>query len=106
MRGPLASTAHGMMRHLMERVLSIRARLLATVSRLPLESVALADAGGRWLGGEVRARSAAPPFTCSAMDGFAVRASEVPGPVALPVRRNIYAGDPPGTLAPGEAAPR
>lgn len=50
-----------------------RARVLAAVRPLPDESVALGDALGRVLAADVRAGGDSPPFTNSAMDGFAVR---------------------------------
>lgn len=50
-----------------------RARVLAAVRVLPVERVALADCLGRVLATDVRAGGDSPPFTNSAMDGFAVR---------------------------------
>jgi molybdopterin molybdotransferase len=89
----------------MDRLEQIRATILAGVSRLPAERVPLAAAAGRWLAAPVRAARAAPPQTCSAMDGYAVRAGDVAGAVLLPVAMTVYAGDPPPPpLAPGEAA--
>lgn len=88
----------------MQRLLSVRDRLVATVSPLGVEVVATAEAAGRYLAAPARAVRAAPPDTCSAMDGYAVRAAEVPGPVTLPVRQAVYAGGLPSPLPPGEAA--
>lgn len=89
----------------MDRLLRIRADLISTIQPLPAEEVPVAAAGGRWLAAAALARVAAPPYTCSAMDGYAVRAADVRGAVALPVRQTIYAGDVPAApLAPGEAA--
>jgi molybdopterin molybdotransferase len=68
------------------------------------EEVRTSEAAGRFLAEAPRAARAAPPFACSAMDGYAVRHGDVPGEVELPVRRTIYAGDLPGEpVAPGEA---
>jgi molybdopterin molybdotransferase len=86
-------------------VLSIaeaRARILAAVPRLPAEEVDLAQAQDRILAGAVRAVRPLPAWDNSAMDGFAVRAAELPG--ELPVAGVIAAGDPPGrVLAPGSS---
>ncbi len=87
----------------MERLLEIRDRLLAVVAPLPGERVALAEAEGRWLSREVAAAVAAPPDTCSAMDGFAVRAAEIEAGAVLRVGQTIFAGARPGPLAPGVA---
>ncbi len=79
-----------------------RERILAAIGRLPAEEVALDRALGRILAADLRAVRALPPWDNSAMDGFAVRAADLPG--TLPVAGIIPAGDPPGrTLAPGTA---
>lgn len=84
---------------------TIREKVLAGVSRLRDEEVPLARAAGRWLAEPVPARLAVPPHTCSAMDGYAVRAGDVARPAALPVSMTVYAGQVPGRpLEPGQAA--
>lgn len=89
----------------MDRLERIRATVLAGISRLPSERLPVAAAAGRWVASPVVAARAAPPQTCSAMDGFAVRADEVAGPASLAVSMTVYAGDPPPPpLAPGAAA--
>jgi molybdopterin molybdotransferase len=87
-----------------KRLLAVRDRIIATQSPLPGEEVALEEAEGRYLAAVVTARVAAPPSTCSAMDGFAVRSAEVTGPGELPFRASIYAGASPATLPAGQAA--
>jgi molybdopterin molybdotransferase len=86
-------------------VLSIadaRARILAALPRTGAEEVGLGDAAGRIAAAELRAVRPLPAWDNSAMDGFAVRAAELPG--ELPVAGVIAAGDPPGrVLAPGTA---
>ena len=78
------------------------ARVLARVRPLPAESVPVAAAAGRVLAEDVTARVDLPPFPSSAMDGFAVRAADVPG--RLPIVFRIAAGVPAGRpLAAGEA---
>jgi molybdopterin molybdotransferase len=89
----------------MDHLERIRETVLASCSRLAPERVPLARAAGRWLAAPLLAVRAAPPQTCSAMDGYAVRAADVAGEAALPIALTVYAGDaPPGPLAPGTAA--
>ncbi|WP_027237695.1 molybdopterin molybdotransferase MoeA [Leisingera caerulea] len=54
-----------------------RAHLLALVSKLETEEVPLAEAAGRVLAEDMQARRDQPPFSASAMDGYAVNAAEV-----------------------------
>jgi len=76
--------------------------VLARVEPLPSERVALDRAAGRVLAEPGQAVVDLPPFPSSAMDGFAVRAADVPA--TLPVVARIAAGRPTGrTLEPGEA---
>jgi molybdopterin molybdotransferase len=78
------------------------ARVLARVHPLDAERVPVAEAAGRFLAEDVAARVNLPPFPSSAMDGFAVRAADVPG--TLPVGFRIAAGVPATRpLQPGEA---
>ena len=58
-----------------------RARILQGVRRGAAESVRLADGLGRVLATPVKAIRDQPPFEASAMDGYAVKASDV---VAVP----------------------
>lgn len=88
----------------MEKLLAVRDRLVATVSPLGAEVVPLAGAAGRTLATPAVALRSAPPATCSAMDGYAVRAADVPGPVTLPVRQVVYAGGQAEPLPAGQAA--
>lgn len=78
------------------------ARVLERARPLPAERVALAAAAGRVLAEHARALVDLPPFASSAMDGFAVCASDTPG--TLRVGHRIAAGHPaPRALDPGEA---
>ena len=78
------------------------ARVLARARPLDAELVPVAAAAGRVLAEDVAARVDLPPFASSAMDGFAVRAADLPG--SLPVVFRIAAGVPADRpLAPGEA---
>jgi molybdopterin molybdotransferase len=79
-----------------------QALVLARATPLAPESVPLANAAGRVTAEVVRAVVDLPPFPSSAMDGYAVRAADVPG--RLPVVARIAAGRPAGRpLAAGEA---
>jgi molybdopterin molybdotransferase len=69
-----------------------QARVLARVRRLPAEGVLVADAAGRVTAEPARSAVDLPPFASSAMDGYAVRAADVPG--RLPVVAHIAAGRP------------
>jgi molybdopterin molybdotransferase len=78
------------------------ARVLERVHALPAETVRVENAAGRVLAEDARAAVDLPPFPSSAMDGYAVRASDTPG--TLPVAFRVAAGRPsPRPLEPGEA---
>ncbi len=89
----------------MADLLSIDAALecvLAHARPLEAEDVPLERAAGRVLAADALAAIDLPPFASSAMDGFAIRAADVPG--TLPVVFRIAAGRPAETsLAPKEA---
>jgi molybdopterin molybdotransferase len=88
----------------MDRLRRILDETLGVLRPTEGESIALQEGAGRFLCEPVRARIAAPPATCSAMDGYAVRSADVPGPSTLKLRATIYAGDPAGApLGPMEA---
>ncbi len=79
------------------------ALVLARVRPLPLEDVPVGSAAGRVLGEDARAFTDLPPFDSSAMDGYAVRAADTPGP--LRVVGHSAAGHPALTaVGQGEAA--
>jgi molybdopterin molybdotransferase len=79
-----------------------RERVLGAVSPLPEEQVEIAHALDRVLARDVEAAGDVPPFPCSAMDGYAVRAAEAGR--TLPVVGESRAGAPAATeLRPGEA---
>lgn len=60
-----------------------RARMLATATPLEAEAAPLAEALGRILAADVAAARDQPPFPASAMDGWAVRAADTPGNLAI-----------------------
>lgn len=77
----------------------------ASAPQRPVESLTLSEALGRVLAADVRSPISVPPADNSAMDGYAVRAADVPSPGAvLPVSQRIPAGHPGGPLPPGTAA--
>ncbi|MFM5892864.1 MAG: molybdopterin molybdotransferase MoeA [Novosphingobium sp.] len=57
-----------------------QARLLALASPLEIERMPAREALGRYLAEPLLARRTQPPADLSAMDGFAVRANDIPGP--------------------------
>jgi len=72
-----------------------RARILDGLAPLAPEWVSLADAGGRVLAADIAARLTQPPADVSAMDGYAVRASDCAAvPVTLSVIGSAPAGHP------------
>ncbi len=76
--------------------------ILERVEPLAAEEVTLSDAAGRIVAVDAVAQVDLPPFASSAMDGFAVRAADVPG--GLSVVERIAAGRPAARqLASGEA---
>lgn len=79
-----------------------QARLLAGVEALPATRVPLAEANGRYLAEGVTARLTQPPFAASAMDGYAIRWADLPGPWRIVGESAAGAGWR-GTLRPGEA---
>jgi molybdopterin molybdotransferase len=81
-------------------------RVLAEVSAMPAEEVAIADAHGRVLREDVVAPDDVPRADNSAMDGYAVRAEDVVNaPVTLRVIGDVAAdSDPTITLTAGTAA--
>lgn len=78
-----------------------RERLLRDVPRLPAERVSLEAGLARVLAESVVAEAPIPPFSYSAMDGYALatRDLEGAGPWQLPVRGESRTGHPSGPLA-------
>jgi molybdopterin molybdotransferase len=93
----------------MKSIAEALASMLPAFSPLGEEEVHLTESGGRYVSRDVMARFDAPPFDNSAMDGYAVRATDVASagrdtPVRLPVRGESRAGGPlPEPLKPGTA---
>src|SRR4051794_36104849 len=94
----------GPMMSVNEAVGLITTRINAIVD---LETVALIDADGRVLARDIAAPLPLPPFTNSAVDGYAVRNADVPASAeqAFPLDARIQAGGPAGAaIRPGHAA--
>lgn len=82
------------------------ARLLEMAEAAPItqhERVRLADAEGRVLATDLVSTLDLPPWSNSAMDGYALRVADWRGE-PLPVSQRILAGQAPETLAPGTCA--
>ena len=81
-------------------------RVLAHAAPLPAEMAPLAEANGRVLASDLKALRTQPPADVSAMDGYAVRASDVAqAPARLKVIGEVAAGRPfAATVGAGEAA--
>lgn len=78
-------------------------RLLALAAPLPVENVDFGGAAGRFLAGDVLARLTQPAADVSAMDGYALRFADLPGPLKLV--GESAAGHPLArAVGPGEAA--
>lgn len=77
-------------------------RLLALASPLPAEAVPAAQTAGRWLATDLAALRTQPWADLSAMDGYAVRAAQWPGPWHLK-GHSTAGGMMPPPLGPGEA---
>src|SRR5207245_9704184 len=91
-----------------QRVLSVDEaleRILARIAALAPETIALGDALGCVLAGDVRADRDVPPCRNSAMDGYAVRGEDVARPsVRLRVVGAVGAGETPArAVGRGEA---
>ncbi len=55
-------------------------RLIALAPALPVEHLPLAEAAGRWAAGDIAALRTQPVNDLSAMDGYAIRHGDMPGP--------------------------
>ena len=79
--------------------------LLSSLPRMvETEEVPLRVAVGRILGTEVAAGIDVPPYSNSAMDGYAVRAAEFSNERVFPVSQRIAAGEVGGALNTGSVA--
>lgn len=79
-----------------------QARLLALAQPLPVEEAPVTSCAGRWLALDIAARRDQPWADLSAMDGYAVRAAEWPGPWRVS-GASTAGGAIPAPLSAGEA---
>ena len=79
-----------------------QARLLGGIDPLPAETVRIEAALGRYLAGDIAARRTQPPFAASAMDGYAIRFADLPGPWRL-IGESSAGNRFGGAMAAGEA---
>jgi molybdopterin molybdotransferase len=84
-------------------VVEAQARMIALKPPLPVERVPLLEANGRYAAEDIVARRTQPALDLSAMDGYAIRFSERPGPWTV-VGESAAGGGFDRALAPGEAA--
>jgi molybdopterin molybdotransferase len=93
----------------MRSVEEVRAGILESIRPLSPIELPLQEAFGCVLAHDVKAQLDLPPFTSSAMDGFAVRASDIgaasiDSPVSLRIAGRVRIGRPPeATVGGGEA---
>ena len=83
-------------------VADAQARLLAMAPRVASERVPLLDAAGRWAAEPVIARRTQPPADLSAMDGYAIRFDDLPGPWSV-IGESAAGRAFDGSIGPGEA---
>lgn len=80
-----------------------QAKLIALAQPLVAQDTPLAQAAGRWLAAPLVARRDQPWTDLSAMDGYAVRWADMPGPWRLAGAVQAGALPPEASLAPGTA---
>jgi molybdopterin molybdotransferase len=88
----------------MQSVAEAARAVAARIGVLPIEHVPLREARGRTLAEDLVAPRALPGFDNSAMDGYAARASDLPG--TLPIVALVAAGHPMSSEVPRGAAVR
>jgi molybdopterin molybdotransferase len=84
-------------------VAEAQARLLALAPALPVETIDLVAAAGRWAAEDIVALRTQPATDLSAMDGYAIRFAELPGPWTV-VGSSAAGGGLGRALLPGQAA--
>ncbi len=80
-----------------------QARMFALKAPLPIEHVGLLEANGRYAAEDILARRTQPAMDLSAMDGYAIRYSERPGPWTV-IGESAAGGGLDYALGPNEAA--
>ncbi len=64
-------------------VAEAQARLIALAVPVPIETLPIGEAHGRWTAADITALRTQPSHDLSAMDGYAIRCSDLPGPFRL-----------------------
>jgi len=64
-------------------VAEARGRLFALAPPVDTETISIRDAAGRWAADDILARRTQPAADLSAMDGYAIRLADLPGPLTL-----------------------
>jgi len=80
-----------------------RSQLFAMAPRVPGETAPLGEAAGRWAAAAVVAKRSQPGADVSAMDGYAIRFDDLPGPWRV-VGESAAGRRFAGAVGPGEAA--
>lgn len=80
-----------------------QSRLFAASVPVAIETVPLCEAAGRWAAGDITARRTQPAADLSAMDGYAIRFDDLPGPWRL-VGESAAGRSFAGSVGPGETA--
>ena len=83
-------------------VVEAQTQLFAMAARVSTESVPLADAAGRWLSEPLVSLRSQPASDVSAMDGYAIRFADLPGPWHI-VGESAAGRTFDGTVGSGEA---
>lgn len=83
-------------------VAEAQARLIALADPLPAETAPLASCAGRWLAEDLHARRSQPWADLSAMDGYAIRHADLPGPWRV-IGESAAGGGAPPPVTAGQA---
>lgn len=82
-------------------VTEARTRLFALAPPIDTETIPIRDAAGRWAADDIRALRTQPAADLSAMDGYAIRFADLPGPLTL-IGESAAGRAFPGTVGTGE----
>jgi molybdopterin molybdotransferase len=83
-------------------VAEAQSRLLGLAAAVSIEQVPLAQAAGRWAARDVKALRTQPSADLSAMDGYAIRFADLPGPWEV-IGESAAGRGFAGTIGPGQA---
>ncbi len=83
-------------------VAEAQSRLFAITPQVGTETLPLREAAGRWAAEDIRAKRTQPAADLSAMDGYAIRFADMPGPWTV-IGESAAGRSFDGTAAPGQA---